>query len=98
MAFKISFGDDKPPQGGEAVTPPAAPDPNAAMGSKKQRSGMMLLLGGVLVTVLLISKTCTSPASDTQPAKVAGPAGERCKTEALRTAHGEANRGSDASL
>jgi type IV secretory pathway VirB10-like protein len=78
MGFKISFGDDKPPQSGEAVTQPA-PDPNAAMGSKKQRSSMMLLLGGVLVTVLLISKTCSSPASDTQPAKVAGPAGSAAK-------------------
>jgi len=70
MALKISFGDDKPVQGGEAVAgaPPLAPDPNAEMGTKKQRSGMMLVLGGVLVAVLLISKTCSSPSgTDTTP-------------------------------
>jgi len=74
MNFRISFGGDNKQAGAAAIegTPPPAPDPNAEMGSKKQRGGMMLLLGGVLVTVLLISKTCGSASADIQRDKVAG--------------------------
>jgi type IV secretion system protein VirB10 len=63
MGFKISFGkEDETPQPGETVAgaPPPAPNPVAEMGSRKQRGSMMLVLGGVLVTVLFITKTCSS--------------------------------------